>query len=192
MVAPRIRECMKCWGQPTRATVRLNVCVDEDRYPLDLCEEHAEMAHRDLARWTNTLADPTEHKPPIRFGERTERVKPIAIPAVVRELEPEPEPVAAMPIPLFREPLLPPGAEEWNVTAHANDQRQRADRNISEADMYWAAIKWDYEFPDDKEPGVAERIRNGVGVVVNYDQKIIISVYRSSRTGLYVNSRKGV
>lgn len=194
------RPCVRCI-QPTPATRRINVCVEEERYPFDLCNAHADRLSSDLAMWTNLVDTVVEHNAPIRFGEPGRR-RPQKVPVTfpIRRVDapdetvepPVPIRTSAAPTVLFSEARqLPPDAQLWTIGRHAHDQGKLPDRRITDREMLWAAVRPDFSFPDKDEPDVFEHRRGDICVVVNARTKHVITCYRLSASGIEATTTEG-
>lgn len=176
MAAPqRFRRCIRCM-QPTPMDSRVNICVDEERYPLDLCETHAERLHRDLAPYIRGV-DPIEHKPPIRFGQAPQpRPRPVAIPRrVVEFAEPTPEPQPALaPVHRLNVPAVP-GSDGWLFSDHAIKRLRERELDIDE--VLRTAVHPQRSAPG-KLPETTACHRDGLIAVVVESRKLIVTAYR--------------
>lgn len=174
MSKPRCIRCYFAGDKP--ATDMINLRYGEAEYALDLCSKHA--AEFDDAIWgwlrsareietgnfqTATLT--TLHQNPELYAGAT-------APAA-------PEPVKAAPA--ARKSTLPPVhvlAEKWRLTDHAEVRLlQRGGKHgFGLREVLHAAEAPEQSRKSKRDDGVWYRLRAGVGVVVNVEQHLIVTV----------------
>lgn len=179
------RVCDRCpQNRPQPATEHVTFGLAERKWQIDLCAKHYRDLDRDIYGWALLAREVEEPVAVKRFTEETaEAGRRLAELRTRQAPEPELKKVPAKAMHLSG-PLpqgLPPEAGEWVFTDHA--VMRMKERHVSAVQALFAAcfpsIIRESEDPNQKDLSI--HIKDGIKVVVNEVDQVIITVAKEDR-----------
>lgn len=180
---PKLGDCARCFV-PTPATTTETLTTGAGTFELELCDQHDGMYHQDMTTWTRVgrLVETYSFFGPGRRPDEERRrgtvaVAKLAIPIPTARPEPVLDNVVDDDGEVHLDPFsplpLPEGYEEWSFAKHAIERS--GERAVRPEAALWAACQPE-RIHAGNLPGVMCHVRDGVRVVVNPEQKRIITV----------------
>jgi hypothetical protein len=176
------KTCARCGGATRKpATQTARFAVDNDRYEIDLCDQHAAQLDRELGGWVRLARDvtPASTVQPGRLSITAERERTQPPPLVPTRIG-----GSSAFIPKDLQPgvvhvqKLPPGYHDWRLTEHALQRCEQ--RGIAQRDALIAASDPQLTYPTKQDPAEWFHIRGPIACVVNAATKEVITVMHQS------------
>lgn len=181
-----VKVCDRCPpNRPKEATETVTFGIADRKWTIDLCPEHYRALDRDIYGWALLAREVEVAEPVKRFTEETKEAgrRLAALRTQQAEAEPVLKKVPAKAMHLSG-PLpegLPAEAGEWVFTDHAV-QRMR-ERKVSAVQALRAACTPSIirESEDPNQSDLSIHIRDGIKVVVNEVDQVIVTVAKEDR-----------
>jgi hypothetical protein len=165
------RVCDRCTRE-TVATSTDKFSLNGYRYEVDLCEEHSAMLYSQLMKWADIgkcVGEPTYID---TVSAKARSAQPVVVaPRAAKPTENEKAVAAA----LKRDPL-PASAERWTLTEHACQRRD--ERGLDMYEVLMACERPHSVTPSKKDPGMEERFRDDILVVVDPSTQRVLTCGR--------------